>query len=1388
MMTMRRVSCVVFLGLLAAAPLHAGDWPAWRHDAGRTASCDEDLSGNLELLWGRRLRPTEPAWPESQHKLQFDDCHHPVAAGGLAFVASNATDSVAAYRLDTGETVWRFYAEGPVRFAPVVWKKRVLAAADDGCLYCLNAADGELLWRFRAAPRNLRIIGNGRLVSAWPVRCGPVVSDGRVYLAAGIWPFMGIFYYCLDAKTGAVVWSNSGEGSRWTNLPHGGANGFGGLAPQGYPALCGNDLVVPGGRSTPGVFDARDGGFRYFRYDKQGGGGPVYAARGYFFNAGKTYALADGEPLRSLSAAVLGEEAIYRLRGKKLEAFSWDVRTQKIAFKDRRGRREDRTVKDFPPAWSASVAEMDRLFLKAGDRLFAAAGTSVIALDLADGGAKRSWQADCGAVPGSMIAADGKLLVATEDGGMHCFGKKGTGEVKRYALKDRPVPTAPEKWRAAAAKMAAACPVPEGFAVLSAAGSGGLLAALLEESDLHLVVIEPDAKKAAALRSRLDAAGVYGRRAQVLAGAAADYSLAPYLATVVATEHPDPDLLSARLLNAVRPCGGAVWIPAPRETVAAAVQQSGVAGLVVSSEGAWSVVRRPGHPPGADDWTHQYGSAANAVCNDEKRVKLPLGLLWFGGPANDRILPRHGHGPSPQVAAGRLVIEGPAILRAVDIYSGTVLWERELPGIGAYYDNTSHHPGAGGIGANYVTMADGVYVAFGRKCLRLDPDSGATAGEIAFPVEDGAEPPHWGYIGCADDLLIAGLGPVDLGAKPKKNRKTPGNAAADLEPVIDRNAEWRYLAGGTHPGKGWTAADYDDSAWKKGRAGFGYGDNDDRTVLDMRNKYRTVYIRRSFDAGTLAEAKKVALCVNYDDGFVAYLNGREVVRKGVEGAGKAVRRVASHEAKGYDVFPVEHFRSLLHAGKNVIAIEGHNRSLNSSDFTLDPYLAADTGADRQEGPDELTAVPGVNTDVRYAPGSRRLAVFDRHTGKLLWSRAAVYNFRHNAIAAAGSRIYCIDGISAERMESLRRRGFAPATPAALYALDAKTGRVIWETTQDVFGTWLGYSPARDVVVQAGSRYRDRLWDETGRGIVVYRADDGTVVWKDRDVSYNGPLMLHGDTIITNGSKGRGIALLTGKETGWTWRRYYGCNTAIASTHLMTFRSGAAGYCDLAARSGTGNFGGFKSGCTSNLIPAGGVLSAPDYTRTCTCAYQNQSSLALVHMPDAAIWTFGGVESGKGKALNFGAPGNRRGPAGLLWLDYPSVGGEKERSGCAVEGDTRTRRIHHLLVRSGTLPWVAASGIEGARRIDLPLDAGTYTIRLVFAEIAGAKAGERVFGVGLNGTRVLDDLDVVAAAGGNRRSIVKAFTGIRVADTLTVRLEAKKGRALICGLAVEREQE
>src|SRR5262249_25951686 len=151
----------------------------------------------------------------------------------------------------------------------------------------------------------------------------------------------------------------------------------------------------------------------------------------------------------------------------------------------------------------------------------------------------------------------------------------------------------------------------------------------------------------------------------------------------------------------------------------------------------------------------------------------------------------------------------------------------------------------------------------------------------------------------------------------------------------------------------------------------------------------------------------------------------------------------------------------------------------------------------------------------------------------------------------------------------------------------RTGRVIWQTSREVIGTWLGYSAATDTLLLAGSRYRDRAADELGRGMVAYRGCTGKVVWQ-HDLSYSGPCLLHRDRIITQseafslltGEKLFRTDPLTGKKIPWDWQRNHGCNTAIGCSNLLTFRSAAAGFFDLADDGGTGNIGGLRSSCTN----------------------------------------------------------------------------------------------------------------------------------------------------------------------------------------------------------------
>ena len=65
------------------------------------------------------------------------------------------------------------------------------------------------------------------------------------------------------------------------------------------------------------------------------------------------------------------------------------------------------------------------------------------------------------------------------------------------------------------------------------------------------------------------------------------------------------------------------------------------------------------------------------------------------------------------------------------------------------------------------------------------------------------------------------------------------------------------------------------TGWSEGVSGFGYGDGDDATVIPPSN---SIYLRHVFQIDDANSFPAALLAVDYDDGFVAYLNGTEIAR------------------------------------------------------------------------------------------------------------------------------------------------------------------------------------------------------------------------------------------------------------------------------------------------------------------------------------------------------------------------------------------------------------------------------------------------------------------------------------------------------------------------------
>jgi hypothetical protein len=287
--------------------------------------------------------------------------------------------------------------------------------------------------------------------------------------------------------------------------------------------------------------------------------------------------------------------------------------------------------------------------------------------------------------------------------------------------------------------------------------------------------------------------------------------------------------------------------------------------------------------------------------------------------------------------------------------------------------------------------------------------------------------------------------------------------------------------------------------------------------------------------------------------------------------------------------------------------------------------------------------------------------------------------------------------------------------------------------------------------------------------------------------------------------------------------------------MLTYRASSASFYDLRTMDGTGSFGGFKSGCSATLLAADGVLNAPDYTFTCSCAFQTQSSLALVHAPDVDYWTGYSHRAPEGEiqryALNFGAPGDRR-FGDTVWLNYPNEDGAADTVPVRVDKDVRWIAHHPFRFGTQELRWVYSSCLENAASFEMALggtdaaqkpagkkkkgkmkadpdgaeaaesaapdapppdpfklteNAGTFTVRLYFAEPENLQPGDRVFDVLLEGKKVLPAFDVVKAAGAPRRGVMKEFKGIKCSGSVKVEFVSATDRgAILSGIELIRE--
>jgi outer membrane protein assembly factor BamB len=723
----------------------AKDWPTYRGDAQRSGYTDETLPDGLTVQWRFAAKHApQPAWSDRDTRMPFDRVMHPVVADGRVFFGSSVDCKVYALDAATGNELWTFFCDGPIRFAPAVDGDRLFVVSDDGHLYCLAAADGAMLWKVRGGPTDSKVLGNGRLISRWPARGGPVVADGVVYFAAGIWPSEGIFIYAIDAETGKVVWCNDRSGSTWTAQPHGGANAASGVSAQGYLVVAGDKLLVPTGRAVPAVFDRKTGELLYFHLQKNGhvGGADIVAGDNWFFNGSAAFDLASGTryasvPKISARLAASCPDSVTLWESGKIHTLSWEEKTTS----DRKG--TPQTATTLSPLKALDSGPSTSALIVAGGKVVSAGvvpeGYQLDMVDLESG--QSCWSTGVEAEPLGLAVADQRLLVATAAGQLVCYGGGDAKRSETSPANQTPVEAVVfenlERHEKCAEEIVRKTGVTEGYCVDLACGDGALAYALAKRTQLRICAFDSAPAVVARARRNLDAAGVYGARVTVFVGDERAVSLPDSLADLVVSGRSvrEGGALDASndAYRIVRPYGGVACLGRP---------------------GAMKITTR-GPLDDAGTWTHQYCDPTNSNCSDDTIVQGPLGVLWF----NDFAFPvpsRHGRGRAPLFLDGRMFVQGMDAVLCVNAYNGRELWEYPLPGIQKVYDG-EHLMGVSGTGGNYCVGPTGLYVHTGAECLRIDSVTGELLASFKAPVQPDGKPGTWGIVALEGDTLFGTL-------------------------------------------------------------------------------------------------------------------------------------------------------------------------------------------------------------------------------------------------------------------------------------------------------------------------------------------------------------------------------------------------------------------------------------------------------------------------------------------------------------------------------------------------------------------------------------------------------------------------------------------------------
>jgi len=1287
-----------------------------------------------------------------------------VTAGeGLVYFGSSVDNKVYALNARTGEVEWTFFTAGPVRYAPTLWKERIYVGSDDGYVYCLKARDGKMVWKYRAGPSEERVLGNGRMISLWPIRTSVLVDGGVAYFGAGVFPYEGIYICALKADDGSVVWKNDTIGDRAHELA------FGGISPQGYLVASQKILYVPSGRAMPAAFDRQTGDFLYYclpgakvggtwalldgenliagadlsgrpakvAYDQATGkrqGEDVHAwfpgidlvvtpEVSYTLTENGVYALErqkyqeirttrlnaireEQQELRSRRSDLWGKigEAD-EAEAKKLQEQREEVEAQLRALDE-----EEQGLKPSMFKWEYSRESLCALML-AGDLVIAGGEGIIVAVEAETG--REVWKAEVAGKVYGLAVATGNLYVSAGDGSIYCFGAGEGAQGREVSSPIDPSPYREDKltraYEAAASTIVeeARAAGRKGYCLVLGCGTGRLAFELARRTDLHVIGIEADPKKVAAAKKSLDAAGLFGSRVVVEQwdlGTLPDYfaDLVVSDEMVVTGEISDAP---EEVFRVLKPLRGVAFLGQPR--------QGRKRGKTLELAELLEWLQASGAP--TPKLVEEDGTWAKAT-----RGGLEGAGAWTGQYGNPQNTASSGDqlvrsplgvlwfgepGPKRMVerhakAASPVAIDGRLFIQGEEV----VMAYDAYNGISLWEREIKGAVRARADldGGNLAAAKEGLYVAAHEKCYRLDPATGETVRMFEMPPAADGSARRWGHVSYADNTLYGSR------AMPLKNEYF-----ALLDIFVDEG-QWREIDEIPPEVQG-------QYQWYRSR----YPVPDKKLLLEFKRSGTLWHSMADFPSWEIYLPAKGAVTERMMVSDMVFAVDPETGELRWTHEGDRIAHITIAMGDG-----------ALFFAESAISEEEKERGVAERRKLVEKgvYEEAEGG----EVPDE-------DLDVR------RVVALDAGTGEKRWGKPL------DVTGCGGDAV----------------------------AMAYRDGVLL------LFGS-----------VGSHDAWRFRDGELRWKRITALAAETGAVLWS-RPINYRVRPVIVGERVfieprvcdLRTGEIETRSHPVTGASVPWEYLRPgHTCAITSASAHALFYRSYSTAFYDFSADNGLTLFGGIRPGCWINLIPANGVLLFPEASAGCTCSFPLRCSVAFKHKKDRAQpWTVfithGALSPVRHFAINLGAPADMKDEGGRVWFGYPNprteyMGNHYRHYG--VKFDLRERVLPGMgffcadfkgtEVEGTDRPWLFASGCVGLERCEVPLidevweeASGVFTVRLGFSAPAGDRLGQRVFAVELQGEPVLKDFDILKEAASPNKAVVKEFKGIEVKDVLAVGL-------------------